>query len=390
MSEKNVFESLSEEILKSLEKLHIKEPTPVQGKIIPLVLEGQSVIFQSETGTGKTFAYLLPLIEKINAKNEKNPIRKQERHIKAIILAPTIELSSQIKQNIAKITNLQSALFIGGTPIKRQMETLKERPEIVVGTPTRLVELIRLKKLKTENVIATVFDEVDRLLKPELLDEITSFMDLIPENAQKIACSATIDKRTKDFFSKRSNAKIEILPNENILAEKITHWALYAENRDKIELLKKFLLAEKPEKALIFTSRLEQVQKISNFLNGGKIHCTALTAKTEKQQRQSIISQFRSGKISILVTSDLTARGLDIPGITHIIQMDLPDDKDFFIHRAGRTARAGKTGINIVIGDEYEMNSFSRLEKNLKIIVYPKQIINGKVVAPRVIEDKKL
>lgn len=390
MSEKNVFESLSEEILTSLEKLHIKEPTPVQGKIIPLVLEGQSVIFQSETGTGKTFAYLLPLIEKINAKNEKNPIRKQERHIKAIILAPTIELSSQIKQNIAKITNLQSALFIGGTPIKRQMETLKERPEIVVGTPTRLVELIRLKKLKTENVIATVFDEVDRLLKPELLDEITSFMDLIPENVQKIACSATIDKRTKDFFSKRSNAKIEILPNENILAEKITHWALYAENRDKIELLKKFLLAEKPEKALIFTSRLEQVQKINNFLNGGKIHCTALTAKTEKQQRQSIISQFRSGKISILVTSDLTARGLDIPGITHIIQMDLPDDKDFFIHRAGRTARAGKTGINIVIGDEYEMNSFSRLEKNLKIIVYPKQIINGKVVAPRVIEDKKL
>ncbi|MDE7383697.1 MAG: DEAD/DEAH box helicase, partial [Treponemataceae bacterium] len=172
MSEKNVFESLSEEILKSLEKLHIKEPTPVQGKIIPLILEGQSVIFQSETGTGKTFAYLLPLIEKINAENEKNPIRKQERHIKAIILAPTIELSSQIKQNIAKITNLQSALFIGGTPIKRQMETLKERPEIVVGTPTRLVELIRLKKLKTENVIATVFDEVDRLLKPELLDEI--------------------------------------------------------------------------------------------------------------------------------------------------------------------------------------------------------------------------
>ena len=388
MSEKNVFESLSEEIRASLEKIAIKEPTPVQSKIIPLVLEGQNVVFQSETGTGKTFAYLLPLVEKINAENEKNPIRKQERPIKAIIIAPTFELSSQIKQNIAKVANLQSALFIGGTPIKRQMETLKERPEIVVGTPARLVELIRLKKLKTDHMLAVVFDEVDRLLKPELIDETASFTDLIPKDAQKIACSATIDKRTRDFFSKNDSAHIEILPDENVLAKKITHWALYAETRDKIELLKKFLLAEKPEKALIFTSRLEQVQKINDYLKYKKIHCAALTAKTEKQQRQSIVSQFKSGKISILITSDLTARGLDIPNITHIIQMDLPDDKDFFIHRAGRTARAGNTGINVVIGDEYEMNSFSRLEKNLKITVYPKQVANGKVVAPRTVEEK--
>lgn len=373
----NIFNLLPANLLEKLDTQNITEPTKVQQKVIPILMEGKNLIFQSETGTGKTFAYLLPLIARLQkAKETENP---NEKHPRIIVCAPTFELSSQIKMAAQSITGLKTALFIGGAPIKRQTEVLKEKPEIVIGTPARLVELIRLKKLKTQHINAIVFDEADRLVKKELADECAELKNLVPENAQIIACTATVDAGTKKFFS---GAEIEILPNENVLSKNITHWAIYAESRDKINVLRKFIAAENPEKALIFASRADQVENIWSKLKFKKIQCACLYAKAEKQARKMAIDRFRSGKERILITSDLGARGLDINGITHVIQMDLPSDSDFFIHRAGRTARAGKTGINLVIGDEYEMNAFAALEKKLGIKVFPKEIRNGKVQAP--------
>lgn len=373
----NIFNLLPANLLEKLDTQNITEPTKVQQKVIPILMEGKNLIFQSETGTGKTFAYLLPLIARLQkAKETENP---NEKHARIIVCAPTFELSSQIKMAAQSITGLKTALFIGGAPIKRQTEVLKEKPEIVIGTPARLVELIRLKKLKTQHINAIVFDEADRLVKKELADECAELKNLVPENAQIIACTATVDAGTKKFFS---GAEIEILPNENVLSKNITHWAIYAESRDKINVLRKFIAAENPEKALIFASRADQVENIWSKLKFKKVQCACLYAKAEKQARKMAIDRFRSGKERILITSDLGARGLDINGITHVIQMDLPSDSDFFIHRAGRTARAGKTGINLVIGDEYEMNAFAALEKKLGIKVFPKEIRNGKVQAP--------
>lgn len=373
----NIFNLLPANLLEKLDTQNITEPTKVQQKVIPILMEGKNLIFQSETGTGKTFAYLLPLIARLQkAKETENP---NEKHARIIVCAPTFELSSQIKMAAQSITGLKTALFIGGAPIKRQIEVLKEKPEIVIGTPARLVELIRLKKLKTQHINAIVFDEADRLVKKELADECAELKNLVPENAQIIACTATVDAGTKKFFS---GAEIEILPNENVLSKNITHWAIYAESRDKINVLRKFIAAENPEKALIFASRADQVENIWSKLKFKKVQCACLYAKAEKQARKMAIDRFRSGKERILITSDLGARGLDINGITHVIQMDLPSDSDFFIHRAGRTARAGKTGINLVIGDEYEMNAFAALEKKLGIKVFPKEIRNGKVQAP--------
>lgn len=377
MNQENAFSILPENLLQKLEALNIKEPTKVQQKVIPIIFEGKNIVFQSETGTGKTFAYLLPLIAKLEKLHETE--NKNEHHIRIIICAPTFELASQIKTAIQSVSEIKTALLIGGAPIKRQTELLKEKPEIVVGTPARLVELIHLKKLKTQYVKAIIFDEADRLVKKELIEESTELKKLMPNYAQIIACTATVDNGTKKFFS---TSEIEILPKEDILTKNITHWAIYAESRDKIETLRKFLIAEKPEKALIFTSRADQVENIYSKLKYKKIECVPLHAKTEKQARKAAIDRFRSGKEKILITSDLAARGLDISGITHIIQMDFPSDSDFFIHRAGRTARAGKTGINVVIGDAYEMKAYSALEKKLGITVYPKEVRNGKVVAP--------
>lgn len=373
----NAFTLIPENLTEKLNSLKITEPTKVQQKIIPLLLEGKNLVFQSETGTGKTFAYLLPLIARLqkNAETEK----PNEKYVKIIVCAPTFELSSQIKMAVQSISSVKTALFIGGAPIKRQTEALKEKPEIVIGTPARLVELIRLKKLKTQHVDAIVFDEADRLVKKELVQECSELKNLVPQNAQVVACTATIDNGTRKFFS---NSEIEILPKENVLEKNITHWAIYAESRDKIETLRKFLAAENPEKALVFASRADQVENIYSKLKYKKVECASLYAKADKQARKAAIDRFRSGKEHILITSDLGARGLDISGITHVIQMDLPSDPDFFIHRAGRTARAGKTGINVAIGDEYEMNAFAALEKKLGIKVFPKEIRNGKVQAP--------
>ncbi len=373
----NIFDSFPQNLTEKLNSLNITEPTKVQQKIIPILMEGKNLVFQSETGTGKTFAYLLPLITKLQKEAEtENP---NEKHVKIIVCAPTFELSSQIKMAVQSISSIKTALFIGGSPIKRQTEALKEKPEIVIGTPARLVELIRLKKLKTQYVNAIVFDEADRLVKKELIQECTELKGLVPQNAQIIACTATIDSGTKKFFS---GTEIEILPKEDVLAKNITHWAIYAETRDKIDTLRKFLAAESPEKALVFASRADQVENIYSKLKYKKVECACLYAKADKQARKAAIDRFRSGKEHILITSDLGARGLDINGISHVIQMDLPSDSDFFIHRAGRTARAGKKGINVVIGDEYEMNAFAALEKKLGIKVFPKEIRNGKVQTP--------
>ena len=373
MENTNVFLSLSENLNEKLSALNIKEPTAVQKEIIPLISQGEDVVFQSETGTGKTFAYLLPLINKLEQETDSTKLR-------ILVVAPTFELASQINMNVKSITNRKSALIIGGAPIKRQLETLKEKPQIICGSVARIVELIRLKKIKINDLFAIIFDETDRLVKKELLEETNELYNLIPQSTQIIACTATINQFTKRFFAGINNV---ILPNEDILTKRITHWAIYAEQRDKIETLRKFLLAEKPGKVLIFTSRADQVENITSKLKYKNFECASLHAKSDKQERKATLDRFRSGKNKILITSDLAARGLDIPNITHIVQMDLPSDEDFFIHRSGRTARAGKTGINVVIGDEFEMNQFAKLEKKLKITVYPKEIYGGKVLAPR-------
>ena len=317
MSDKSAFGLLNPALVENLKKINITEPTPVQNTVIPKILDKKNIVFQSETGTGKTFA--LPLISNIlNSPSDSD-------HVKIIIVSPTFELSSQIKQAIQSLTNLKTALFIGGTPLKRQIETLKEKPQIVIGTTVRLSELILLKKLKVHNLQTIVFDEADRLLKKEAKNETEKLLSLLPKE-------------------------------------------------------RKFIYAENPEKLLIFTSRPQDVENIYSKLKYKKINCACLHSKNDKQERKTAIDRFKSGKEKILITSDLSSRGLDIQNISHIVQMDLPENTDFFIHRAGRTARAGKKGINVVIGDEFEMQNYSKLEKKLNITVYPKEIYKGKII----------
>ena len=375
---------VDESIVSKLEEIGITEPTEVQKKIIPLISEGKNIMFQSETGTGKTFAYLLPLLSRLNS--------TENRMARLMIASPTYELASQIKVQVQKISGIKCALLIGGAPISRQIELLKEKPELVIGGPARLLELIHLKKLKADGIETLVLDEADRLLSPELRDSTKGLMERLPKSVQLIGNSATVSKYTREILQKARNGILNdekenailfvALPMENVLRKQISHWAIFSERRDKIDTLRSFINAEKPKKLLVFTSKSDQIENIASKLRFKKIDCETLCGKTNKVDRKSAIDRFRSGKTKILITTDLASRGLDIEGITHVVQMDLPEKEDFFIHRAGRTARAGATGINCVIGDTWEMENYARLEKKLKITVFPKMLYKGNVVDP--------
>lgn len=381
----------------ALAKKEITSPTDVQTQIIPAVLEGKNIIFSSETGTGKTYAFLLPLMTKLLDEREKQIVEKIQPtpQPRILVVAPTHELASQIKQEadfLAKAEGdeaderlkLKTMLCIGGASITRQIDALKAKPQIIAGGPARLLELIHLKKLKTQQVFAVVLDEVDRLLSPELRDITVDLIKAIDSSFQLIACSATIKQNQLKILEDASGKKLEnvMMPKEDVLKRNISHYALHAERRDKIDTLRSLIVAEKPERVLVFSAETGQIANIVEKLRYKKIDCTGLHAKTDKMDRKKAIDDFRSGKCKILVTSDLAARGLDIGNITHIIQMDVPSNEDFFVHRAGRTARAGKTGINIVIGDEYELRQLAKLEKKLGIIIYPKVLYGGKLMAP--------
>lgn len=435
---------IGEEIIQRLSAAGITSPTAVQQKIMPLVAEGKNLMFQSETGTGKTFAYLLPILQRLCDNPESsNPVR-------VLVASPTYELASQIKAQVRLVSDVKCALCIGGAPISRQVELLKEKPQIVIGGPARLLELIHLKKLKADAVETLVLDEADRLLSPELRNDTEGLLERLPRRVQLIGNSATVSDYTRKVLqnardaidraskekapaesgkasgSKDSAGKISTdmaangtkdagakdsgntpadknpadknpadrkqaasaiefvtLPTEDVLRKRITHVAIFAERRDKIDTLRSFINAVKPKKLLVFTAKSDQIENIASKLRYRKLECEALSAKIGKQERKSAIDRFRSGKVTILVTTDLASRGLDIPDVTHVVQLDLPQTADFFIHRAGRTARAGKTGMNCVIGDAYEMQDFAKLEKKLGLKVYPKILYKGKLTSPR-------
>jgi superfamily II DNA/RNA helicase len=309
---------------------------------------------------------------------------------------------------------------------------LKDKPTVLVGGPARILELIHLKKFKTNGIAMVILDETDRMLAPELRDILRDLLAVLPASAQYVACSATLSTYHASLLEKmiparenppttapeaeaqgadetfrtvsgsaqpsaatarKTNSKYRIrmvnLPPEDVLKRNITHWAFYCEGRDKIDNLRKFILAEKPAKALVFTAIAGQVENIVAQLNFRKIPCSGLYAKLDKMGRKKAMDDFRSGRSTVLVTSDLAARGLDIPGVTHIIQLDVNENEDFFIHRAGRTARAGKSGINAIFGDERELRSLSRIEKKLGIVIYPKLLYGGAVRTPEQVEDEE-
>ena len=388
----------------------INRPTAVQRLVIPPLLEGRSVVFRSATGTGKTFAYLLPALQRLM--NDRADIPTPYLGPEVLVCAPTLELCSQIKSEIDFLLAADGAngigkpgmdkipgvgLLIGSVNMNRQIDGLKKgKPLIAVGNPGRLLMLVKMGKLSFRGLRFLILDEADRLTAPECRDEMGELAAAISKGGGRdrpaltiAACSATISTKTAEYLSPLlENAELLETDEQEILRERIEHWAIFSEGRRKARTLASFLAAAKPKKALVFTKRSYDAGKIVTALQHRKVSAEGLFSGMDKNERKAALERFRSGKAAVLVSSDLAARGLDIPGISHVVALDVGENPDAYVHRAGRTGRAGNRGIMVCIGDEFDMRRLSSLEKKLGITVYPKELYEGRVCVPTMEMDE--
>ena len=385
----------------------ISRPTAVQSLVIPPLAQRNNVIFRSATGTGKTFAYLLPALQQILSGGEDTGVSFKDAANSSpalLVCAPTLELCSQIKNEIDFLLAQESAsrlnvsLLIGSVNINRQIDSLKKnKPFIAVGNPGRLLLLAKKGRLKFNGLKFLVLDEADRLTADDCREETLGLMRLISAETKAsldrksgdtdsltvAACSATITTKIKEFLHPLfEDARLIETDEQEVLREMIEHWAVFSEGRRKTHTLRSLLAAAKPKKALVFLGRTFEAGKIVAALQYHGVSAAGLFGNMDKKDRKEAVDRFRSGKAVVLVSSDLAARGLDIPGISHIIALDVSEDKEVYIHRAGRTGRAGKRGIMVSVGDENEMRRLAVLEKKLGIVVRPKELFRGRVCDP--------
>ena len=387
-------------LTEKLKERSITKPTAIQSLVIPGLLTGKALVFRSATGTGKTFAYLLPALQ-LTVDENVNPAQGPC----VLICAPTLELCSQIKAEVDFFSLLPSALLIGSVRLDRQIETFKKtKPAVAVGNPGRLLVLAKMGKLKFNNLRFLILDEADRLTSQECLEETEELLALIKRDTDRredralglAACSATTGAKTGAQLGPLF-ASAEIIESEDneILRERIEHWAFFSEKRRKVQTLRSLLSALKAKKSkvkvLVFTSRSDDAADIFSRLQYHHVSAAGLFGKVNGKpqssaERKAALDSFRAGNVDVLVSTDLAGRGLDIPGITHVIALDVPSDSEVYIHRCGRTARAGKRGVMATIGDETQMRLLSSLEKKLKIRVQPKELYQGRVCVPLPVE----
>ncbi|HSU79787.1 MAG TPA: DEAD/DEAH box helicase, partial [Candidatus Angelobacter sp.] len=339
------------------QKAGFNELTPIQEKAIPLLLENQDVIIESPTGTGKTLAYLIPIFNKVQVDLKKT---------QAVILAPTRELVMQIQsvtQEWAKGGGLTSAALIGGADIKRQIEKLKTHPHIVIGTPSRVHELITMKKLKMHEVKTLVLDEADQLLVPDMVRTIEANIKSTLNERQLVVVSATITERTQalaqEFMKAPETVRIERPTQQESTVE---HLYYVCQARDKIDQLRQFVKKEQI-KGLVFINGTAYIPEVAKRLRSRGVQVGILSGEGKKTEREATIQQFRMGQFPLLLTTDLAARGLDIEGLTHVIHFDLPDDVTQYIHRSGRTGRQGAKGTVVsflTYRDEKALQQFAK------------------------------
>ena len=372
------FESLkiTQKMINGLESLGIKNPTEIQEKVIPLALEGKNLIGQSETGTGKTLSYLLPIIEKID-------VNKKE--MQCIIIAPTHELVMQIHNTISDLRNssgieVSSTPLIGSANITRQIEKLKSKPHIIVGSSGRILELIKKRKISAHTIKTMVIDEVDKLLDKDNIPSIKEIIKATPKDAQIMMFSATITGNTLDVSKTLApDVLVVSVKNTNAVNENIIHGYILTEHRKKIDTLRKLISAVKPKRALVFINSSYDVEKTLEKLRFHNIKVDSVHGSNEKEDRQRALENFRKGSIQVLVASDIAARGLDIKGITHVINLDLPKDSKDYLHRSGRVARAGEIGEVFSLVDPKEESLIKKYEDSFKILIKEKYMYGGRV-----------
>ena len=346
--------SLAKEILRTLDESGYKTPTPIQAQAIPQLLEGHDLLGLAQTGTGKTAAFSLPILNKLAA-DKKKP---KPKHTHVLILAPTRELAIQIGENIAvysKYLNLSYTTIFGGVKAGKQIKRMAGGVDILIATPGRLLDLMNQGAVRIDAIQTLVLDEADRMLDMGFIHDMKKIVAKTPNNRQTLLFSATmapeVEKLAGQFLNKPKRA--EVRP-EVITVDRIKQSVHFVTKNLKRNKLTELLADDKMKKVIVFTRTKHGANRVVKHLDQHNLLSAAIHGNKSQSARQKALAEFQSGKIRILVATDIAARGIDVSGITHVINFDLPNEPESYVHRIGRTARAGKSGVAISFCDEGE------------------------------------
>ncbi|MGL4663120.1 MAG: DEAD/DEAH box helicase [Culicoidibacterales bacterium] len=332
---------LSAEMMETLKVMQFDEATPIQQQAIPIALSGKDIIGQAQTGTGKTAAFSIPLIEMLTP----------EKHVQALILVPTRELAIQVADAISQLSQhnkLRETVVFGGTSIEKQLRELKRGVDIVVATPGRCLDLLKRKALKMDGLKFFVLDEVDEMLNMGFVEDVQAIESKLPKERQTLFFSATmtkqVEKLAKQLADNPERITIEKKPESQTLIEQ--RYVITNDSRKKT-LLADFLRVQRPERAIIFARTKNRVDELTVYLMEQGFFADRIHGDLSQEQRTMAFKKFRAHQTRILIATDVAARGLDIQGVTHVYNFDMPEDLDYYVHRIGRTGRAGLEGMSV-------------------------------------------
>lgn len=350
--------NISNQILNAINDMGFEDMMPIQEQSIPVIIEGKDVLGQAQTGTGKTAAFSIPTIQKINIENQS---------IQALVIAPTRELAFQILDEIKKLSKykrIRTAIVCGGMNYNTQLADIKKNPHIVVGTPGRLIDLLSRNKLKLGSLETFIIDEVDEMFKAGFKEEVDQILGFLPKEKQSLLFSATITKDVKRIADQLLNKPQLISVSSGLASTKsVAQYFIQVTEKNKYEALTNLIDVDKPERAIIFGRTKKRVDELTDALALNEYNALGIHGDMPQSQRLSVMKRFRNGTCNILVATDVAARGLDINGITHVYNFDLPQEVEFYVHRIGRTGRANTTGTSISFVRKAEMSHLDKIIK---------------------------
>ena len=359
--------ALSHKVMSAIQAMGFEEPSPIQAKTIPVIMEGNDVIGQAQTGTGKTAAFGIPIVEKV----------QELRQVQALIMTPTRELALQVSEEIAKIglyKKIKTLPVYGGQSIDRQIRALHFGVQVVIGTPGRLLDHIRRKTIKLDHVKMLILDEADEMLDMGFIDDIETIMENIPrEGRQTLLFSATMPMQIRSLADRYMNKPVFLtVSKEQLTVPQIDQY--YYETREKLDGLCRILDAGDMERSIIFCRTKKGVDELTASLVARGYMAEALHGDLSQAQRDRVMKKFRDAKLEILVATDVAARGLDIDHVTHVVNYDIPQDPESYVHRIGRTGRAGRKGTAITFIHPREFRQLKQVEREIR-----QRIIRGQL-----------
>lgn len=351
--------NLSEPILRAVREEGYTEPTPIQQKAIPEILAGRDVMAAAQTGTGKTAAFCLPMIERLAARKGPGP--------RALVLTPTRELALQIQESLrtyGRHVRLSSTVVLGGAPMGPQIRAVARRPDVLVATPGRLLDLIAQRHVRLDAIEILVLDEADRMLDMGFIHDVRKVVSMIKVRRQTLLFSATLSPAVASLASDMLTDPVSVRAAADAsMAANVEHRVLFVDRADKRDLLVDVLRDNNVRRALVFTGTKHRADRLVRYLENAGMAAAAIHSNKSQNQRQRNLTAFHQGRVRILVATDIVARGIDVDRITHVINYELPNDAENYVHRVGRTARAAESGIAMSFCDADEVPLLRSIEK---------------------------